>query len=217
MGQIDHTAAREAMVARQLAGRDISDPRVLDAMRRVPRHRFVPADLQRSAYADRPLPIGNDVTISQPYIVALMAQALEIGPSDRVLEVGTGSGYAAAVLAELAGRVVTVESIEALAALAQTRLARYGDRVRVVVGDGSLGYPAEAPYDAISVTAAAPTIPPPLLDQLAGGGRLVIPVGGATEDLVRVVRTPAGDVHEVLTQVRFVPLTGRHGVGSPNR
>lgn len=208
----DHRAARLRMVAEQLATRDISDERVLDAMRRIPRHEFVPDGLAGEAYDDRPLPIGHDVTISQPYIVALMTQALRLLPADRVLEVGTGSGYAAAVLAELAGDVTTIECIEPLALQARDRLAPYGDRVRVIVGDGSLGHPPGAPYDAIVVTAAAPEIPQPLLDQLAPGGRLVIPVGRGVEQLVRVTRTEHGDEREALLSVRFVPLTGEHGV-----
>lgn len=209
----DDRSARERMVAGQLAARDISDARVLDAMRRVPRHEFVPPRLVTQAYDDRPLPIGHDVTISQPYIVALMTQALRLRPSDRVLEIGTGSGYAAAVLAELVADVTTVECIEPLALEARDRLASYGDRVRVVVGDGSLGHAAGAPYDAIVVTAAAPEIPPPLLEQLGPGGRLVIPVGRGVEQLVRVTRTDHGDERDVLLPVRFVPLTGEHGVG----
>ena len=211
MSHDDRQADREHMVARQLAARDIVDPQVLAAMRRVPRHRFVPTSVSGEAYDDRPLPIGFDVTISQPYIVALMAQALGLRPTDRVLEVGTGSGYAAAVLAELASHVTTIECIDPLAELARDRLAGYGDRVQVVTGDGSLGYPANAPYDAITVAAAAPAVPPPLLDQLASGGRLVIPVGRGAEDLIRITRTADGDVRDVITQVRFVPLTGRHG------
>lgn len=209
---LDDRAARERMVEQQLAGRDITDERVLDAMRRVPRHEYVPEHEQRTAYSDHPLPIGHGVTISQPYIVGFMTQALRLQPGDRVLEVGTGSGYAAAVLAEIADDVTTVECIEPLADLARDRLARYGDRVRVVTGDGSLGHEPNAPYDAIVVTAAAPEIPQPLLDQLAPGGRLVIPVGRGVEQLVRVTRTGSGDQYEDLLPVRFVPLTGEHGV-----
>jgi protein-L-isoaspartate(D-aspartate) O-methyltransferase len=200
------------MVAEQLMSRDITDDRVLDAMRRVPRHEFVSESLAADAYADHPLPIGHGVTISQPYIVALATQALELTPGDRALEVGTGSGYAAAVLAELAAHVTTVETIEPLAERSRRLLtARYGEQITVVCADGSLGHPAGAPYDAISVTAAAPEVPPPLLDQLAVGGRLVMPVGRGIEDLVLIRRTGDGYERRVLTQVRFVPLVGRHG------
>ncbi|HSJ90877.1 MAG TPA: protein-L-isoaspartate(D-aspartate) O-methyltransferase [Ilumatobacter sp.] len=209
---LDQRAARLRMVAEQLAARDITDERVLEAMRRVPRHEFVPDHLTGQAYDDHPLPIGHGVTISQPYIVALMTQALRLQPGDRVLEVGTGSGYAAAVLAELADDVTTIECIAPLAEHAGERLTSYGERVHVVAGDGSLGYAPHAPYDAIVVTAAAPEIPQPLLDQLAPGGRLVIPVGRGVEQLVRVTRTEHGDEREELLPVRFVPLTGEHGV-----
>ena len=199
------------MVERQLERRGITDRRVLEAMGRVPRHEFVPGASVDQAYSDQPLPIGHGVTISQPYIVALMTQALELRGDERVLEVGTGSGYAAAVLAELAASVVSVETIGPLAELARSRLATYGDRVLVVEGDGSLGYPDAAPYDAISVTAAAPRVPQPLLDQLAIGGRLVMPVGRGIEDLVLVRRDETGFTRTVLTSVRFVPLIGEHG------
>lgn len=202
----------ETMIGRQLVARGVTDERVLAAMRAVRRERFVPVDLAAQAYDDNPLPIGHGVTISQPYIVALMTEALAVTPTDRVLEVGTGSGYGAAVLAELAGSVVTIESIGALVAPARERLAGYGDRVEVVHGDGSLGHPPGAPYDAISVTAAADDVPPPLLEQLAVGGRLVMPVGRGVEDLVRVVRTQRGFERDVLTRVRFVPLTGEFGI-----
>lgn len=211
MGPDARMVERHQSVERQLAERDITDIRVLDAMRRVPRHDYVPETLCEWAYADRPLPIGFDATISQPYIVALMAQALALTPTDRVLDVGAGSGYATAVFAELAHSVVAVEIVEPLADLARARLASYGPRVTVICGDGSLGYPAGAPYDAISVAAAASVVPPPLLEQLAPGGRLVLPVGRRSEQLVRITRTPEGDVTEVLCQVRFVPLRGRHG------
>ena len=155
----DRSIERHHCVERQLAQRDITDERVLDAMRTVPRHRFVSSDLAAFAYDDRPLPIGHDATISQPYIVALMAQALAIRPSDRVLEVGAGSGYAAAVMAELAAEVIAVECVEPLCELAARHLESYRERVQVVCADGSLGYPPGAPYDAISVAAAAPKIP----------------------------------------------------------
>lgn len=204
-------AARDRMVDDQLVARDIRDARVLAAMRNLPRDEFVPGAEAVDAYADHPLPIGFGVTISQPYIVALMAQELQLSPTDRVLEIGTGSGYAAAVLAELAGEVVTVEFVESLATSARARLAQYGSRVTVVTGDGSLGFEPGAPYDAISVTAAAAAVPPPLLDQLAVGGRLLMPVGRGVEDLVRVTRTETGLQRDVITQVRFVPLVGEHG------
>lgn len=212
MGPDERTDERRSSVERQLTKRDITDTRVLDAMRRVPRHEFVPEALSELAYADRPLPIGFDATISQPYIVALMAQALALRPTDRVLEVGAGSGYAAAVLAELAASVVAVEIVEPLAELARAQLASYGRRVTVICGDGSLGHPAGAPYDAISVAAASRVVPPPLLEQLAPGGRLVLPIGRGPEQLVLITRTSEGDVTEVLCPVRFVPLRGRHGV-----
>ena len=204
--------ARRRMVDEQLVARGITDGRVLDAMRRVPRHEFVPAELAGQAYDDSPLPIGHGATISQPYIVALMAEALLLAPSDRVLEVGTGWGYAAAVLSELAEHVTTVECVDALAQEAAGRLADRADRVDVVHADGSVGHPSGAPYDAITVAAAGPTIPQTLLDQLAPDGRLVMPVGSRGQELVRVTRHADGDVTETLLAVRFVPLTGRFGV-----
>ncbi len=206
------TVARERMVADQLIARDIDDQRVIEAMRRVPRHLFVPETSVDAAYDDAPSPIGHGATISQPYIVAFMTQALAIEPTDRVLEVGTGSGYGAAVLAELAAQVTTVEVVPELAETARVLLAHGYDNVDVVTGDGSLGHPADAPYDAISVTAAGPEIPDPLLDQLAPGGRLVMPVGRGVERLVLLTRGPDGDTTETLIPVRFVPLRGRHGV-----
>ncbi len=207
----DLTWARERMVDEQLSARDIVDERVLDAMRHVPRHEFVPAGLLGDAYADSALPIGHGATISQPYIIALMTQALALETSDRVLEVGTGSGYGAAVLAEIAAHVTTLEFVEPLAEAARTRLGPRCPHVDVVTGDGTLGHQHGAPYDAISVTAAGPEIPEPLLAQLAPGGRLVMPVGRGVEQLVRVTRTDEGDVTEALLAVRFVPLRGRHG------
>lgn len=208
--------ARRRMVEEQLARRDIQDGRVLDAMRRVPRHLFVPARLEHEAYLDRPLPIAEGQTISQPYIVALTAQALRIGPDARVLEIGAGSGYAAAVLAELAREVVTVERHPTLAAEAAARLAslRYGN-VQVVTGDGTRGYPERAPYDAIAVTASGPRVPQALLAQLAPGGRLIIPVGPDEhqQQLVLLTRGEAEGVfsQEDLGAVRFVPLVGEEG------
>ncbi len=206
------TVARERMVADQLIARDIDDLRVIEAMRRVPRHLFVPGGVIDEAYRDAPSPIGHGATISQPYIVAFMTQALAIEPTDRVLEVGTGSGYGAAVLAALAAHVTTVEVVPELAETARALLADRDEDLEVVTGDGSLGFPPNAPYDAISVTAAGPEIPDPLLDQLAPGGRLVMPVGRGVERLLLVTRGPDGDTTETLIPVRFVPLRGRYGV-----
>lgn len=210
----DRAGEREEMARRHLAARGIRDPRVLDAMRRVPRERFLPARLAGEAYADHPLPIAGGQTISQPYIVALTAEAGRLGAGDRVLDVGTGSGYAAAVYAELAGEVWSVERIPALAETARGALgaAGYG-RVRVVTGDGTLGLPEHAPYDAILAAAAGPEVPEPWIEQLADGGRIVMPVEreAGWQQLVRVTRD--GDIvrEEALGAVRFVPLYGEHG------
>ena len=210
---MDHAAAREQMVEQQIAARGVSDLRVLAAMRAVPRHCFVPAAHQSEAYADRPLPIAEGQTISQPYIVAVMTAALEVNPADRVLEVGTGSGYQAAVLAQLSAQVVSVERHAALATEAARRLRDLGiDHVTVVVGDGSEGWPAGAPYDRILVTAGAPEIPDTLVDQLAAGGRLVIPVGPAgLQHLTIVDRVDGGTRVREADACVFVPLIGRHG------
>jgi protein-L-isoaspartate(D-aspartate) O-methyltransferase len=203
--------ARAAMVATQLEARGVTDPRVLAAMRAVERHRFVPAAAQAEAYADRPLPIGHDQTISQPYIVALMTELAAVRPGARVLEVGTGSGYQAAVLSRLAQEVFTIEIVAPLAEEARQRLARLGyANVTVRAGDGYRGWPERAPFDAILVTAAPPSIPQPLLDQLAPGGRLVAPVGpeGGVQELVVVERGAAGLTRRSVIPVRFVPMTG---------
>ncbi|HOT93855.1 MAG TPA: protein-L-isoaspartate(D-aspartate) O-methyltransferase [Methanoregulaceae archaeon] len=204
---------RLAMVEYQIARRGIHDPRVLDALRQVPRHLFVPPGFEREAYEDSPLPIGQGQTISQPYIVALMTALLDVGPDDRVLEIGAGSGYQAAVLARLAGGVITVERLPEVAAQARRNLERVGVKnVEVVVGDGTRGRPESAPYQGIIVTAAAPRVPPPLLEQLADGGRLVAPVGGRDlQELVRVVRRGGRYEYEHAGPVRFVPLVGEHG------
>jgi protein-L-isoaspartate(D-aspartate) O-methyltransferase len=201
---------RERMVDEQIAARGVTDERVLAAMRAVPRHEFVSSAQAADAYTDRPLPIGHDATISQPYIVAAMAEALELTGLERVLEIGTGSGYAAAILGELAAEVVTIELVPELAEAAVQRLADR-ENVTVVCGDGSLGWPDRAPYDAIVATAAASEVPTPLLDQLAIGGRLVAPVGDRVEHLVRLRRTPDGITTDTLMAVRFVPLRGEHG------
>jgi protein-L-isoaspartate(D-aspartate) O-methyltransferase len=201
--------ARQAMVARQLQRRDITDPRVLVAMGKVPRHRFVPEALAAQAYGDHPLPIGEGQTISQPYIVALMTQWAEVAPGDKVLEVGTGSGYQAAVLAELAEKVFSIELRPELARQAAARLKDLGyERVRVKCGDGYQGWPEEAPFDAILVTAAAPRIPPALTAQLKEGGRLVIPLETpyGAQTLIRWRKVQGKLVEEASLPVRFVPL-----------
>jgi protein-L-isoaspartate(D-aspartate) O-methyltransferase len=201
--------AREAMVQRQIAARGVRDQRVLEAMRKVPRHLFVPPSMQPYAYRDSPLPIGHEQTISQPYIVAFMTDALALKPGDRVLEVGTGSGYQAAVLSVLVRQVYSIEIVEPLATEATERLRRLGyANVTVRAGDGYRGWPDHAPFDAIIVTAAPDHIPQPLLDQLAPGGRLVVPVGKYLQTLTRIRRTAKGFKTEELLPVRFVPMTG---------
>ncbi len=202
------------MVDRQLARRGIADALVLDAFRSVPRAAFVPDELLELAYEDAPLPIGSEQTISQPYIVALTIEALRLKGGERVLEIGTGSGYAAALLSRIAKEVVTVERLETLAASARERLLRlHYNNIQVVCGDGTLGFAERAPYDAIAVAAGGPQVPEALLAQLAEGGRLVMPVGprGTSQVLVRVTRQAAGFQTEPLTQVRFVPLIGQQG------
>ena len=202
---------RAAMVETQLAGRDIHDPAVLAGMRAVPRHEFVPEGWRREAYADHPLPIGYGQTISQPYIVALMTQLSAAKPGSRVLEVGTGSGYQAAVLAELGAEVFTIEIIPQLASRAAADLERlgYAERVHVRAGDGYVGWPEEQPFDAVVVTAAPERIPPPLKEQLKVGGRLVIPVGDRWQELIVVTRTADGFKERSVIPVMFVPMTGR--------
>ena len=204
-----YAAARQRMVAQQLKARDITDPRVLAAMAKVPRDRFVPARLASQAYDDNPLPIGSGQTISQPYIVALMSQWAEVGPGDKVLEVGTGSGYQAAILAELAGQVFTIELRPELAEAARTRLRDLGyGQVQGRVGDGYQGWPEAAPFDAILVTATAPNVPPALKAQLKEGGRLVIPVGPPDRvQTLLLLRQVKGELQEEKRlPVLFVPL-----------
>jgi len=201
------------MIEIQLRHRGIRDEKVLDAMFHVPRHEFVPSSLVKAAYDDRPLPLGEAETISQPYMVAAMTEAADVQPGDKALEVGTGSGYQAAILAYLGARVYTVERNAALAKSARERLRRLGyDGVEVIVGDGSEGYPPAAPYSIILVTAAAPVVPPALLEQLAEEGRLVIPVGDLRrQDLLLNVKH-AGEVRtRILDPCQFVPLVGKAG------
>jgi protein-L-isoaspartate(D-aspartate) O-methyltransferase len=214
---MDFEEMRLRMVAEQIRNRGIRDPRVLEAMATVPRHEFVPAEMRPLAYADQPLAIGEGQTISQPFMVAAMAEALELEGNERVLEIGAGSGYQAAVLSRLAREVIAVEIHPSLAEAARERLARLGYlNVRIEVGDGTLGWPECAPYEAILVTAAAPSIPPPLLEQLAEGGRLVLPIGPAEHQQLRRVRKLSDRTSdEWLYDCRFVPLVGRHGWPGP--
>lgn len=211
----DYARLRERMVAEQLAGRDIRDPEVLAIMAAVPREEFVEPKYRQYAYEDGPLPIAGNQTISQPYVVALMIEALLLRPSDRVLEVGAGSGYAAAVLSLLAAEVYSVERLAVLTDLARDNLERLGySNVRVRQGDGTLGWPEQAPFDAISVAAGGPRVPEALSDQLRLGGRLVIPIGTRqrAQRLVRVSRRGLDAYRrETLTHVRFVPLIGEEG------
>ena len=205
--------ARSKMVKVQIAARGLQDPRVLDAMRHVPRHLFVPQARQSDAYNDYPIPIGNGQTISQPYMVALMTELAELGESDRVLEVGTGSGYQAAILAELAAQVVTIERHAELADSARTRLEDLGyENITVVAGDGTLGCPEHAPYNAIVVTAGGPHLPQTLKSQLAIGGRLICPVGPRDiQRLIVIHRTPDEFVETQSINCIFVPLLGEEG------
>jgi len=207
---------RRSMVESQLRARGIRDERVLAAMFRVPRHEFVSEEHREQVYEDHPIPIGEGQTISQPYIVAIMLEALALNPSDTVLEIGTGSGYQTALLAELVRQVYSVERYASLARAAQATLARLGfNNVEVILGDGSHGLPDRAPFDAIVVSAAAPQIPPPLFEQLREGGRMVIPVGPAHAQELQLVRKHNG--HAVVTVMegcRFVPLIGSEGYRS---
>ena len=207
------TEARAKMVREQLAGfgRNIQNARVLEVMGRVPRHEFVPANAQEEAYHDHPLPIGYGQTISQPYIVAFMTEALEPQPTDRVLEIGTGSGYQAAVLAELVAEVYSIEIVQPLAEQARQTIERLGYRnVRVKAGDGYQGWPEHAPFDSIIVTCAPERVPRPLVDQLRDGGKMIIPVGGAFEQDLVLLEKQGEDVRQrAVLPVRFVPMTGQ--------
>jgi protein-L-isoaspartate(D-aspartate) O-methyltransferase len=206
-------AARQLMVRRQLRGRDVENPRVLAAMEAVPRELFVPSDLRRRAYDDAALPIGSGQTISQPYMVARICEALALNGNERVLDVGTGSGYQAAVLAELAAEVHTIERVPELAEQARANLAEAGyEHVQVHVGDGTLGLPEHAPFAAIAVAAAAPRVPDALYEQLEPRGRLVVPVGRRRgQELQLVIRSPEGPAVVRSVPCRFVPLVGAEG------
>jgi protein-L-isoaspartate(D-aspartate) O-methyltransferase len=210
---LDLTEARERMVAEQLEQRGISDQRVLEAMRDVPRDRFVPAEFADHAYDDGPLPIGSEQTISQPYMVALMSEVAMLKGSERVLEVGTGSGYQTAILARLAAEVYSIEFIDGLHDRARAILNAMGlTNVHLASGDGSEGYPAAAPYDAIIVTAAMPGIARPLLDQLAPAGLLIAPIGeDELQTLVRISRNDGAWREEYFGECRFVRMTGKYG------
>jgi protein-L-isoaspartate(D-aspartate) O-methyltransferase len=198
------------MVERQIEARDIDDERLLEAMRHVERHRFVPREYRAHAYYDGPLPIGKGQTISQPYIVGLMTDLLDLEGDEKVLEIGTGSGYQAAILAELAAEVFTIEIVEPLGKRAEALLDSLGyENVTVRIGDGYIGWEEEAPFEAVMLTAAPPDIPQPLLDQLAEGGRLVAPVGEDYQVLKLVTKTDGQLSYRDIIPVRFVPMTGK--------
>ena len=214
----DREDERRRMVTTQLRARGLEDERVLGAMARIPRHLFVPDEAAAFAYADEPLPIGRGQTISQPYIVGYMTEALKLKEGDRVLEIGTGSGYQTAVLAEVAGEVWTIELVEELSLRARAVLGKLGcANVHFRVGDGSAGWPEEAPFDGILVTAAPPEIPAVLESQLAPGGRMIIPVGWGSQELVLVRREGKAFRRQSLIGVRFVPLVSRKGRGDDGR
>lgn len=203
-------AERRRMVDDQLSARDIDEPRVLDAMRRVPRHEFVPAERRALAYVDSPVPIGHGQTISQPYIVAFMTQALDVRPEHKVLEIGTGSGYQAAVLGELANEVYTIEIVAPLAERARETLTRLGYRnIQTRIGNGYLGWPEHAPFDRVMVTAAPDEVPAALVEQLRVGGLMAIPVGTVVQELRILRRTATGTDTLATLPVRFVPMTGK--------
>lgn len=211
--EADFTAQRREMVERQLRKRGIRDARVLDAMLEVPRHEFVPEEFRGQSYEDKPISIGERQTISQPFIVAAMIEAMELKGHEKVLEVGAGSGYAAAILSRLAAMVYTVESHRNLATAAHERLARLGfANVAVHTGDGSAGFAEAAPFDAILVAAAAPLVPQPLIEQLAEGGRMVIPIGDEQAQELVLMTKSNGEIHSrALHHCAFVPLIGRYG------
>lgn len=202
------------MVDEQLILRDIKNPRVLDAFKKIERHKFIPQEFATSAYADFPVPIGEGQTISQPYIVALMTEYLDLTGSERVLEVGTGSGYQTAILAELAKEIFTIERFENLAKQAQNLLNELGYKnIKIKVGDGTLGWPEQAPFDRIIITAASPSIPPPLSEQLKEGGKLILPLGEAFGQVLTLVEKKQGILqYKDICGCVFVPLVGKYGV-----
>jgi protein-L-isoaspartate(D-aspartate) O-methyltransferase len=205
----DFKAMREKMVETQIQARGVKDPRVLSALRKVERHRFVPKEYLDSAYFDQPLPIGEGQTISQPYIVALMTELLELKGGEKVLEIGTGSGYQAAILAELAKEVYSIEIIETLASIAKIRLSELGyQNVKVKAGDGYLGWPEVAPFDAIIITCAPDHIPKPLIEQLQEGGRMIVPIGTYAQELKKIVKRSGKMETTDVIPVVFVPMTG---------
>ena len=210
----DYASLRERMIERHFVARGLDDPALLAAFRAVPREAFVPTGFESAAYADAPLPIGSGQTISQPYIVALTIDAAEIGPRDKVLEIGAGSGYAAAVIGQIATEVVAVERLRELVALAAERMERLGyGNVRIIEGDGTCGCPEEAPFDAIVAAASGSHVPQVLLDQLKPGGRIVMPIGepNAIQHLVKLTKRADGTLEQrELGAVRFVPLIGEH-------
>ena len=210
-GQDIYTSKRQAMVERQIQYRGVKDTLVLNAMRKVPRHEFVPANLKHVAYSDRPLPIGKNQTISQPYIVALMTEYLGLKGGEKVLEIGTGSGYQAAVLAEIAQQVYSIEIIPSLGIAAKKKLqAMDYKNIHVTIGDGYLGLPDEAPFDGVIVTAAPDHIPQPLIDQLKTGGRMIIPVGNYHQELILITKLANGKIKKKsVLPVIFVPMTGK--------
>ncbi len=205
----DFKAMREKMVETQIKARGVKDPRVLSALLKVERHRFVPEEYLNSAYGDQPLPIGEGQTISQPYIVALMTELLELKGEEKVLEIGTGSGYQAAILAELAKEVYSIEIVETLASMAKNRLLELGyQNIKVKSGDGYLGWPEFSPFDAIMITCAPDHIPKPLIEQLKEGGRMVVPVGTYAQELKKIVKRSGKIVTVDVIPVVFVPMTG---------
>lgn len=208
-----YTTERIRMIEEQLIPRGITDPAVINAMRTVPRHRFVKPGQEAMAYTDQPLPIGENQTISQPYIVSLMTQSLELQPDEKILEIGTGSGYQAAVLAEIGSEIFTVEKFETLLERAEAILEDLGyDNIITKLHNGTQGWPEQAPFDAILVTAGAPRVPDPLLDQLKEGGRMLIPMGDQTfQELIRITRIDGKIRREKLGGCRFVPLRGEYG------